>query len=162
LRQRVEKLACRFPIKDNYFARQAFGRQYDAALKGALPPYLESENFSAVRSRISRLDIKHASLTDVLARTPAKSVNCIVLLDAQDWMNDQQLTALWRQIHHCAAQGARVIFRTAANERLLPGRVPHDILSDWTYQEEKSADLHARDRSSIYGGFHLYIRRGSS
>ncbi len=34
-----------------------------------------------------------------------KSVHCIVLLDAQDWMNDQQLTALWRQINHCAAAG---------------------------------------------------------
>ena len=162
LRQRVEKLACGFPIKDNYFARQAFGRQYDAALKGALPPYLESGNFSTIRSRIDRLDIKHASLTDVLAKTPPRSVNCIVLLDAQDWMNNQKLTELWGQIHRCAAEGARVIFRTAANERLLPGRVPDDILLDWVYQEKKSAELHARDRSSIYGGFHLYIRRGAS
>jgi S-adenosylmethionine-diacylglycerol 3-amino-3-carboxypropyl transferase len=162
LRQRVEKLACGFPIKDNYFARQAFGRQYDAALSGALPPYLESRNFSTIQSRIDRLDIRHSSLTDVLAKAPPQSVNCIVLLDAQDWMSNQQLTDLWRQINHCAARGARVIFRTAANERLLSGRVPDDILADWNYREEKSADLHARDRSSIYGGFHLYERRGAT
>ena len=159
LRQRVEKLACGFSIKENYFARQAFGRQYDAALNGALPPYLESDNFSTIRARIDRLSIKHASLTDVLAATPSKSVNCVVLLDAQDWMNSQQLTDLWRQIDRCAAPGARVIFRTAANERLLPGRVPEDVLSHWVYQEEQSAKLHARDRSSIYGAFHLYKRR---
>ena len=159
LRQRVQKLACGFPIKANYFAHQAFGRQYDPAFSGGVPPYLEEQNFSAIRSRIDRLDVRHASLTDVLAKASPQSVQCIVLLDAQDWMNDQQLTALWRQINHCAAEGARVIFRTAASERLLPGRVPPDILSDWRYAAERSADLHARDRSSIYGAFHLYERR---
>jgi len=162
LRERVEKLACGFPIKDNYFARQAFGRQYDAALNGALPPYLEARNFRAVQDRINRLEIKHASLTDILAAVAPQSVDCIVLLDAQDWMDTQQLTDLWRQINRSAAPGARVIFRTAADERLLPGRVPDAILSQWHYNAEKSAELHARDRSSIYGAFHLYERRGAA
>ena len=31
LRERVERLACDFPIRDNYFAWQAFGRGYDLA-----------------------------------------------------------------------------------------------------------------------------------
>ena len=74
-------------------------------------------------------------------------------------LTHEKLTDLWRQIQHCAADDARVIFRTAADERLLPGRVPNDILSEWAYQEEMSAKLHARDRSSIYGAFHLYRRR---
>ena len=162
LRERVEKLACGFPIKDNYFARQAFGRQYDAGLNGALPPYLEAPNFPAIQDRIGRLEIKHASLTDVLAATAPHSVDCIVLLDAQDWMDTQQLTDLWRQINRAAAPGARVIFRTAADERLLPGRVPDEILSQWHYDPQRSAELHARDRSSIYGAFHLYERHRAS
>jgi len=76
-------------------------------------------------------------------------------------MDTQQLTDLWRQINRSAAPGARVIFRTAADERLLPGRVPDEILSHWTYSTKKSAELHARDRSSIYGAFHLYERHGA-
>lgn len=162
LRQRVEKLACGFPIKENYFAHQAFGRQYDPSVRGGVPPYLEAGNFAALQSRIDRVNVRHASLTDVLAAEPPRSVQCIVLLDAQDWMNDQQLTDLWRQIDRAAADDARVIFRTAADERLLPGRVPAGILSGWTYAAEKSADMHARDRSSIYGAFHLYERRRAS
>jgi S-adenosylmethionine-diacylglycerol 3-amino-3-carboxypropyl transferase len=79
-----------------------------------------------------------------------------VLLDAQDWMSVQQLVELWREIHRSAAPGARVIFRTAADERLLPGRVPNEILAAWTYHEARSKALNALDRSSIYGGFHLY------
>ena len=37
-------------------------------------------------------------------------------------MNDADLTALWTEITRTARPGARVIFRTAADERLLPGR----------------------------------------
>src|SRR5258706_340544 len=39
LRQRVERLACDFPIQENYFAWQAFGRGYDVEKRAALPAY---------------------------------------------------------------------------------------------------------------------------
>ena len=152
---RVEKLACGFPLAENYFARQAFGRFYG---EGALPPYLEAWNFAAVQSGARRVDVRQESMTDFLALSPDYSLDCFVLLDAQDWMNDTQLTALWRQIDRTAASGARVIFRTAADERLLPGRIPAAILSGWTYDERRSRDMGAHDRSSIYGGFHLYVK----
>jgi S-adenosylmethionine-diacylglycerol 3-amino-3-carboxypropyl transferase len=158
LRQRVEKLACSFPMKENYFARQAFGRGYGVSEGGLLPPYLDAGNFESIRSRCDRVDVRHESMTQFLSRSPSRSVNAFVLLDAQDWMSDQQLTDLWREIHRSAAPGARVIFRTAADERLLPGRIPGEILEAWTYHEAQSKALNARDRSSIYGGFHLYTR----
>ncbi|WP_244273450.1 hypothetical protein, partial [Pseudovibrio sp. POLY-S9] len=31
------------------------------------------------------------------------------------------------------------------------------ILGQWTYEAAESARLNKLDRSSIYGGFHLYI-----
>ncbi|MCP5411792.1 MAG: DUF3419 family protein [Alphaproteobacteria bacterium] len=160
LRQRVEKLACGFALKDNYFARQAFGRGYGGD-DAALPPYLEAHNFDMVRARAGRVDVRHDSMTDYLSGQPRATVHAVVLLDAQDWMNDHQLTELWRAITRAAAPGARVIFRTAADERLLPGRVPDAILSRWTYHEARSRELNARDRSSIYGGFHLYTLDGA-
>jgi S-adenosylmethionine-diacylglycerol 3-amino-3-carboxypropyl transferase len=156
LRQRTEKLACTFPIRENYFARQAFGRGYSASEGGSLPPYLDSRYFDLIRTRCNRVDVRHESMTQFLSRSPNRSVNAFVLLDAQDWMSDQQLTELWREINRSAAPGARVIFRTAADERLLPGRIPDEILGAWTYHEAQSKALNARDRSSIYGGFHLY------
>jgi S-adenosylmethionine-diacylglycerol 3-amino-3-carboxypropyl transferase len=54
-----------------------------------------------------------------------------------------------------------VIFRTAADERLLPGRVPEAVLGAWEYQERQSRELGLQDRSSIYGAFHLYILKGA-
>ncbi len=74
-------------------------------------------------------------------------------------MTDAQLNELWREITRTAAPGARVIFRTAAAPTLLPGHVDDALLSRWEYRDEESLALHARDRSAIYGGFHLYILR---
>lgn len=162
LRQRARKLACGFLLKDNYFAQQAFGRGYDVAGNGALPPYLEFANFDAIRARADRVRVRHESVTEFLSQSADGSVNGFVLLDAQDWMDSQQLTALWRQISRCAAPGARVIFRTAANERLLPGKIPAEILAGWTFHAARSKELDARDRSSIYGAFHLYTRNGEA
>jgi S-adenosylmethionine-diacylglycerol 3-amino-3-carboxypropyl transferase len=156
LRQRLERLACGFDLKSNYFAWQAFGRRYAKGPDAALPPYLLSENFESVRSRVDRIDYRQGSITTLLADSPAQSFDCFVLLDAQDWMNESDLNALWTQITRTAKPGARVIFRTAADERLLPGRVSPDVLKAWNYEEERSRALGAQDRSSIYGAFHLY------
>ncbi len=155
LRKRLEKLTCDFPIGENYFAWQAFGRGYDRA--GPLPPYLQAQNYEAVKARADRYTIINASYTELLASKPAASVDRFILLDAQDWMNDWQLNDLWREITRTAAPRARVIFRTAADERLLPGRVEPATLERWHYREGESIHLHSRDRSAIYGAFHLYV-----
>ena len=161
LRHRLERLACDFDIKDNYFARQAFGRGYESGPDAALPPYLQAVNFAAVRARAGRVAYHQSAVTAFLESQPAKSCDAYVLLDAQDWMNDADLTGLWTQITRTAKPGARVIFRTAADERLLPGRVPAAILDQWRYDEARSRELGAQDRSSIYGGFHLYVLAGA-
>jgi S-adenosylmethionine-diacylglycerol 3-amino-3-carboxypropyl transferase len=159
LRQRLERLACGFDIKTNYFAWQAFGRRYSES-DAALPPYLQRQHFKTLRERAGRVGLAQRSLTEFLKERPAASLDCYVLLDAQDWMNDADLTALWSEITRTAKPGARVIFRTAADERLLPGRVPQRILDAWSYDHGRSRELGERDRSSIYGAFHLYRLAG--
>ncbi|HTR87275.1 MAG TPA: DUF3419 family protein [Reyranella sp.] len=157
LRARLERLACGFPLNDNYFAWQAFGRSYAANANGPLPPYLRREHFDAVRGRAGRVEVMNRSVTEYLASCPDASRDRYVLLDAQDWMTDQQLNALWTEITRTARPGARVIFRTAAEPSLLPGRLDDAILSRWRYEADRSKSLGDRDRSAIYGGFHLYV-----
>ena len=160
LRERVERLACDFPISENYFAWQAFGRGYDTNARLAVPPYLRAENYDAIRSRVDRVEVHHASMTDFLAEQPARSLHRYVLLDAQDWMSPEQMAALWTQIDRTADdKDARVIFRTAGVESPLPKKLPSSLLEPWQYLESESRAWHARDRSSIYGGFHVYVRR---
>jgi S-adenosylmethionine-diacylglycerol 3-amino-3-carboxypropyl transferase len=156
LRARLEKLSCDFPIAENYFAWQAFTRGYAPNATGPLPPYLQQKQFNTLRQRAGRITMLHASLTDTIAKMPKSSAHRFVLLDAQDWMNDGQLNELWSAITHAAAPGARVIFRTAGEQTILPGRVLPATLDCWTYLSDLSTALNLKDRSSIYGGFHVY------
>lgn len=156
LRARLEKLACDFDVKDNYFAWQAFGRGYKPEGDGPLPPYLQRDSFEAVRARADRIDVRHVNLIEHLESLPPASLDAYVLLDAQDWMTAPVLTALWTEITRTARPGARVIFRTAAADSVLPGRVPDNILSRWNYDVDRCRDYSNRDRAAIYGGFHLY------
>lgn len=159
LRRRLEKLACDFSVEDNYFVWQAFSRGYGRSAQSALPPYLQEAHWEAVRSRADRIDVRHANLTEHLRTLPAQSLDRYILLDAQDWMTDAQLNDLWREITRTARPGSRVLFRTAAEPSLLPGRVDEALLGRWTYHAEASLDFTRRDRSSIYGGVHLYELR---
>ncbi|AKI00068.1 S-adenosylmethionine:diacylglycerol 3-amino-3-carboxypropyl transferase [Hoeflea sp. IMCC20628] len=159
LKTRTEKLACGFPLKDNYFAWQAFGRGYQPGETASLPPYLEARNFETIRRNAGRVEIVNENITAMLAARPAASVDAFVLLDAQDWMTDSQLSELWAEITRTATPYARVIYRTAAAHSPLPGRVPDGILTKWDYRIEQSRELGARDRSAIYGGFHLHVKR---
>jgi len=157
LRDRVERLSCEFSLDDNYFAWQAFGRSYADRATGPLPPYLKQAHFETIRARADRVEVLNRSFTEYLKSRPDRSLDRYVLLDAQDWMSDQQLNDLWREITRTARPGARVIFRTAAEPSLLPGRVDDDVLAQWRYEAGRSRDLTRRDRSAIYGGFHLYV-----
>ncbi|MEJ0027974.1 MAG: DUF3419 family protein [Rhizomicrobium sp.] len=163
LRERVERLACDFPIQENYFAWQAFGRGYDVEHREAVPAYLQRETYNFIRTRTNKVEVHHASLTDFLQAQAPGSLHRYVLLDAQDWMNQDQITALWREIDRTAdMRDARVIFRTAGPDSPLPRKLPPEVLAPWTYLEAESRAWHAKDRSSIYGGFHVYARRKPS
>ncbi|NOT40152.1 MAG: DUF3419 family protein [Alphaproteobacteria bacterium] len=156
IRRRIEKLACDFPITENYFAWQAFGRRYDTEDRGAVPAYLQEQTYKIVRERTGRVETHLASMTDYLAGLPVQSLDRYVLLDAQDWMNEEQITALWEQITRTAAPEARVIFRTAGPDSPLERKLPADVIGRWHYEAEDAQTYFEKDRSSIYGGFHVY------
>ena len=158
LHKRLERLICDFEFSDNYFAWQAFGRRY--ASGGPLPIYLQRASFDALRARAPSVEVLHRSFTEYLASQPAGSCDAFVLLDAQDWMTDEQLSQLWAEIARTSKPGSRVIFRTAGEDTILPGRIPDELLARFSYDEATCRAWTARDRSSIYGGFHLYVFKG--
>ncbi len=162
LRQRMEKLTCDFSLDDNYFAWQALGRSYAKDGRGPLPPYLRAEHFETIRDRADRAQVLNRSFTEYLHSLPMESADRFVLLDAQDWMTDTQLNALWREITRTARPGARVIFRTAAEPSLLPGRVEDDILDRWTYEANASRDSRGAIARRSMAAFHLYTLRDAS
>lgn len=157
LKSRLRKLACDFDIKDNFYAWQAFGRGYGKHADAPLPPYLQKANYDEVRERADRVEIRHTNYADYLESMPAQSLDRYILLDAQDWMTDAQLTRIWSEITRTAKPGARVLYRTAAAPDVVAGHVPATILDQWEYADAaKRDDWTRRDRSSVYGATHLW------
>jgi S-adenosylmethionine-diacylglycerol 3-amino-3-carboxypropyl transferase len=158
IEERLERLACGFDLKDNYFAWQAFNRAYSHRAQGPLPPYLQKDSHHLARVNAGNVSVLNVSMTDHIGGLARGSLDRYSLLDAPDWMSDGELNALWSEITRTARLGARVVFRTAGVANNLPGRVAGNILQQWRYEAEISAALTLRDRSAIYGGFHLYKR----
>lgn len=156
LRDRLHRLACEFPIQDNYFAWQAFGRGYDREKRLAVPRYLTEENYEKMKAAADRAEVFQTSLTEFLSSQPQDTLDCYVFLDAQDWMNANQLNDLWKEVVRTAAPGARVIFRTAGEDSPLTEALEPEVLTQFDYDPKHSEKAVAKDRSSIYGGFHVY------
>jgi S-adenosylmethionine-diacylglycerol 3-amino-3-carboxypropyl transferase len=158
VRERLRKLLCDFDLRDNYFAWQALTRGYAPGRDASLPPYLQREQFEVISQRTARVAVRQVSMTAFLAERPSASLDRYVLLDAQDWMTPAMLTHLWREITRTARPGSRVIFRTAGAPSVLPAKLDPSVLRMWDYQEQQSLALFKRDRSAIYGGFHIYAK----
>lgn len=155
-RKRVKRLACDFPVDENYFAWQAFTRRYDRYQRRAVPDYLKECNYELIKSRLGRIDTHLTSMTGFLVGQRDQSLDRFVLLDAQDWMTDAQITALWRQIARVGRPGTRIIFRTGAAASPIETVLPPDLRQRFVYEEELSRELFTQDRAAIYGGFHVY------
>lgn len=156
-RERVKRLACDYPIQENYFAWQAFARKYDTEKRVAIPEYLKADNYEVLKANAGKLRTKIGSVTDEIKNQPKDSFNRFVFLDAQDWMDAGTMTDLWSSIAERGEAGSRIIFRTASAASPLETNLSAPLLAKFHYEEDLSRELFKQDRASIYGGFHLYI-----
>ena len=112
---------------------------------GPLPPYLERANFDAIRDRADRVEVLNRSFTEYPREPPDRDRSTALCCSTpRTGCRTQQLNDLWREITRTARPGARVIFRTAAEPSLLPGRVDDAILERWHY----AADSRGTSRSA--------------
>ncbi|MDX1351872.1 MAG: DUF3419 family protein [Thiomicrorhabdus sp.] len=158
LKERARKLTCDFPLDENYFAWQAFNREYDIKHRKAVPRYLKQSAFGVLQNNQHKVNVTHTSMTERLKSLPDNSLNAYLFLDAQDWMDEYQLTELWQEVNRTAMPDARVVFRTAGETSPLENKLPDELLVQWQTNTESNQKWTKQDRSGIYGGVHLYIR----
>jgi len=156
LKDRLRHLACDFDLHDNYFAWQAFARRFNVSDQAALPLYLQARYYATLQTQIDSVNLVHQSVTEHLATREDASIDVYVLLDAQDWMNRDQLIALWQEINRTAKPGARVIFRAAGAESPLTTQLPDILLAHWHTDADENRAFWQQDRSAIYGGCFVY------
>jgi S-adenosylmethionine-diacylglycerol 3-amino-3-carboxypropyl transferase len=130
--------------------------RYDTSNPQALPYYLREEHYELLRDRLGSINTYIGSFTDFLRQRDDNSLDCFVLLDSQDWMTKEQLNELWAEISRVGSKGARVVFRTAGSQSPIETMVDPIIRNSFVYEEARSKDYYAQDRSAVYGGFHLY------
>jgi S-adenosylmethionine-diacylglycerol 3-amino-3-carboxypropyl transferase len=159
--ERIRRLLCDFPLEENYFAWQAFGRCYDTVERRAIPDYLKEIHYPVLKSNVHRVRTYQCSLTDFLRTKPANSLNRFVFLDAQDWMTAEQLNELWTEVARVGQPGSRVVFRTGAREPVVDKALRPELRARFVYERDLSLDLFRRDRSAIYGGVHVYAMKES-
>ena len=152
-RERVKRLACDFPISDNYFGWQAFGRGYDRAARMAMPEYLKEENFQTLKDNLHRVSVANTTLIQYMQSQPENSLDRFVFLDSQDWMRPEQIADMWKEIARVGRPGSRIIFRTAATTSPVETALPPTLKAKFDYKEALSKALLQEDRSAIYGGF---------
>jgi S-adenosylmethionine-diacylglycerol 3-amino-3-carboxypropyl transferase len=160
LRERARALLTTGTVDENYFAWQATTGHYRPG--GPYPPYLRPENFETLRGRIDRIALHQKGVRQYLQTMPDASVDRVVLLDAQDWMDNAEVARLWTEITRTARPGARVIFRTAGLTWRAFSALPLDIASSWETDDRVNLEMTSRDMSGIYGRFHLYRLRQKS
>jgi S-adenosylmethionine-diacylglycerol 3-amino-3-carboxypropyl transferase len=159
LYERLLRLINGHPNETNYFAWQALGRRYAGPGDRCLPPYLQRREFARMRDGAGLIIPVHANLRHFLENLPARQIDAVVLLDSQDWMAPDEISALWNAIDRSGSDDVRVIFRTAGKDSPLEGEELSPLRDIWQRDEERSAIGFERDRSGIYGGFHCYTRR---
>jgi len=156
-RERLRELACRYPVADNCFLWQGFALTYDREHARALPEYLKKDNYTVIKKGIPSIQTHVESLQSYLQRQPEGSLDRFVLLDSQDWMRPEDIRQLWSEIARVGRPGTRIVFRTIDVASPVETLLPPKIKARFTYQQELSRSLFAKDRAAIYGGFHAYV-----
>lgn len=137
------------PIRENYFLAQiCLGRYLN---EQALPPYLQAENFAALRENVRCIEPVTAKVGDVLADLPDRSVNAFNLSNVFEWVSPGVFEEMLREIHRVAAPAGRLCYWNLLVRRSHPASL--DGL--FAPENELAARLLHEDRSFVYSNFEV-------
>lgn len=159
LYQRLRRLIDGHSGETNYFVWQALRRTYSGPDDRCLPPYLQRRHFARMRNGVGVVIPVQTGVAQFLDTLPAREVDAVALLDAQDSMAAEDIQVLWTSIDRAGSERVRVVFRTAGTISPLASPELAGVANRWYRDEERSALGSELDRSGIYGGFHCYARR---
>lgn len=161
IKDRLEHVLVKLPLRDNYFWRVYLEGRYTAE---CCPEYLKAHHFDRLKSLMGQLHIHTGKVTEVVKASKVP-FSKYVLLDHMDWMSHHDPEGLaqeWTALLEKASPRARVLFRSAGLkvEFLDNLQVDHggkkarlgDLISP---HASLAAELHDRDRVNTYGSFHI-------
>lgn len=147
IQRSLKKVFTELPIRDNYFWRVYLTGSYTPE---SCPNYLKPQHFEFYKNHTKKISLHTSYLTDFLRNNPG-SYTHFILLDHQDWLahsHPKLLEYEWQMILKNTRPGAKILFRSAGNNRdFLPGFVNDKV----DFHAEEADRLHTKDRVGTYG-----------
>lgn len=152
IRIRMRKLVTANLPRENYFlASSVLGRFIN---REVVPPYLQEQHWATMRKNIDRFDMKRGWFHLVLDELPEGTVTKYSLLDAVDWMNDEQLDTFFRSVIRAGRDGGLLVYRSGGVDFQPPASVI-DALPQTEAEVQISRQQLDKDLSGIYMDFKL-------
>jgi S-adenosylmethionine-diacylglycerol 3-amino-3-carboxypropyl transferase len=157
IREAIEYVVCRLPLRDNYFWRVYLTGRYTPS---CCPEYLKPDNAARLRAGLlDRVHLHTDTVTGFLQRHEG-SISRFVLLDHMDWMSTYYPDALreeWEAILQRAAPGARILLRSAQSqpaylESVALGPQQRRLRELLRFREDGIDAWQAADRVHTYAG----------
>jgi S-adenosylmethionine-diacylglycerol 3-amino-3-carboxypropyl transferase len=138
----AEHALTELPVANNYFLHEMFTGRYPLHELDGAPPYLSAAGAAAVSDARQQLELVDGSMTTHLRTCPARSVDAFALSNICEWMSQEEVDELFREILRTAAPGARLVYRNFVGWTELPawcGRIaPDEALSERLSGEDRS------------------------
>jgi S-adenosylmethionine-diacylglycerol 3-amino-3-carboxypropyl transferase len=147
VRDKVEHVLTRLPMRDNYFWRVYVTGRYTPQ---CCPNYLRAENLSWLRMRTPRVKTHSTTIAHFLRLNPGAYTH-FVLLDHQDWLASHDAGGLhdeWDLLLKNSRPGTRILMRSASAKIDF---IPPPARERLKFFSELANRLHQQDRVGTYG-----------
>lgn len=162
VRDCVETVFTKLPLKDNYFWRVYVFGEYSPE---CCPEYVKPDNFERLKGGLVDKITTHTDSVQGFLEKHDGDISRYVLLDHMDWLSDKFFPLLeseWQAIIDKASADARVIWRSGGlktdfveevhvNHNGKRTRLPELL----TYHQDLAEQLHVLDRVHTYASFYI-------
>ncbi len=136
------------PTHSNPYLRYILTGNY---CEGALPHYLQKENFEAIRDGLQRLTLFHGSIQDAAIAHQKNGFDGYNLSDIFEYLDPQMCKKTYGQLIESARPGARLAYWN-----MLVPRERDELFADQICQHQSlGAELLSADRAWFYSAFKL-------
>src|SRR5690348_17154624 len=147
-RARAEHALTELPVRGNYFLHHMLIGSYDVD-DDAVPPYLTESGHEAIATSRDRLTLVDGTMTEYLRTLADRSVTGFSLSNIGEWLEPNELDALFEEIVRTATPNAVLCFRNFVGWTEVPGRFRRLVVEDRWLGEH----LTTRDRSLVQRRF---------
>lgn len=154
VRSRFARAMTEMPIADNYFLSWILRGRYSDRARGK-PRYLQDAARSALAAAAGALETHVADLGDFLRSRPDSSCDKFYLSNVTEWLPEEQVAPLLREVIRVARDGATVCYRALMADRPLPVALREQLVED----ERRSHELFRADRACVNAAFHVVTVR---